>query len=76
MRYARKAILTRKGHFWQNKEIYAIQVVRVGLAQHGLGTSEVVVDVADLGGELEAGNSHEGRRGATKESETGAPACE
>jgi hypothetical protein len=47
---------TGKGQLGEHEQV---EVIGGCLAQHGVGTVEVVVDITDLGGELETGDSHD-----------------
>jgi len=49
---------TGKGKLWKDEQVQTFQIVCTGLAQDGIGTVQVIVDIANLGRKLQAGNLH------------------
>ena len=49
---------TTEGELRQDKQVEAIEILWGYLVEDGIGTVEVVIDVADLGVELQASNLH------------------
>lgn len=52
-------MLTGKGHLGKDDEV---EVLRVALGEDPIGPRQVIVDIADLGVKLDAGDPHLGRR--------------
>ena len=53
---------TSEGQLRQNEEIEAIEIGRVQFVENGVGSGEVVDDVAHVGGELQASDPHGGKQ--------------